>query len=294
MTIFKELTKDNIRSFLEAANSIQKTDHSKWLEFLNKHKFHVNASFPENTDSDEYLNFQLDVWKMISGRLEYSPAADEKNPNMQYVHGIQDTYPYVTKDQVEIANYFTAVAEILRRLRVPPPAKIIEYGTGWAHAARFLSYSGYSVTALDIEDHFLRLIPKFQLAGSADIDCIHSSFTDTSFDNDIYDAAVFFECFHHCLEHSRLVEQLRKVLRRGAQIIFCAEPFYDDWFDYPWGVRLDGHSIWAINNFGWMELGFTKKYISGLLEKNGFSVEWSSVSGIGAYGNFCVATLLSK
>lgn len=84
------------------------------------------------------------------------------------------------------------------------------------------------------------------------------------------------------------MNKLWSALKPGGRIVFCGESFYGDWFDFPWGLRLDGHSIWAIRNFGWMELGFREQYIVGLLEKVGFSVT-KSENAIGPIGTIFVA-----
>jgi SAM-dependent methyltransferase len=286
-------TKDAIREFVEKANALQSESHSKWHSYVCSHKFICDLQAPADENSYEYRDFQLNLWKLISGRDTYSPYINEKNDNLKHVASIRDAYPFVSKSPVEIGNYFIAVASILKKIALPPPARILEYGVGWGHTSRFLSNCGFDVTSLDIEQSFLDLIPKFSQAGANDINLVCSSFVDAKFKEKIFDAVIFFECFHHCVEHNTLVSQLRKILKPGGKIIFCAESFYDDWFDYPWGVRLDGHSVWAIRNFGWMELGFKKEYIDRLLCLNGFSAEWTTVEDIGAYGVFCVATLKS-
>jgi SAM-dependent methyltransferase len=232
----------------------------------------------------------LRLWSLISGKEKYNPHANEKNDNLKYVIGISDTYPFVSRNPAEIANYFIAAASILKKLNLAPPARIVEYGVGWAHTTRFLANCGFSVTAVDIEQNYLGLIPTFSQPGAASVSTVCSSFEEAEFEERSFDAAVFFECFHHCLRHRLLISKLRNTLKPGGKIIFCGEPFYEDWFDYPWGVRLDGHSVWAISNFGWMELGFKKNYIEELLRSNGFTAEWSIVEDIGAYGSFLVAT----
>ncbi len=87
--------------------------------------------------------------------------------------------------------------------------------------------------------------------------------------------------------------KLRELLKPGGENVCCDAAFYEGYFDNSWGVRLDGHSVWAIHNFGWMDLGFRKKYMESLFNIHGFSCHWSTVDGIGAYGEFLVATLNS-
>jgi hypothetical protein len=73
-----------------------------------------------------------------------------------------------------------------------------------------------------------------------------------------YDAAVFFECFHHCSNHLKMLANLHHIIKDDGVIAFASEPITD--FPYPWGLRLDGMSVWSIRKFGWLELGFNTSY----------------------------------
>jgi len=70
-----------------------------------------------------------------------------------------------------------------------------------------------------------------------------------------FDAVCFFESFHHCWEFERLLRALHRVLLPGGKVYFGAEPINRD-FTVPWGVRLDGESLFVARKWGWMELGF--------------------------------------
>lgn len=289
--ILTPVREEEIASFVAEANSIIKNDHDKWHKFVNSRKFFVSDIPDIDPTSRHYFDFQMDLWKLVSGRRLYSAEYCEANNNLDHVKGICDFFPFVTKSNQEISNYFIAVASILKNIERPAPASILEFGVGWGHTARFLSNCGYRVVAVDIEKRFLSLLPDYSLIGSVPIVPMCTSFNDFSHVDESFDCVIFFECFHHCIDHIELLNRLHGLLKPKGQIIFCAESFYDDWFDFPWGVRLDGHSVWAIRNFGWMELGFRKAYILDVLTKLGFNVRFSKVDGIGSYGEFCIATI---
>ena len=126
---------------------------------------------------------------------------------------------------------------------------------------------GFDVKAIDIEQRYLDMLQQMALPGSSKIETELVSFNNSEYEAESVDAFVFFECFHHCLSHATLIERLSRTLRPGGRIIFAAEPFYDVWFYFPWGIRLDGHAVWAVRNYGWMELGFRKSYICDLSRK---------------------------
>ena len=49
-------------------------------------------------------------------------------------------------------------------------------------------------------------------------------------------------------------------LKPGGKVLFAAEPI-DETLPMPWGLRLDGGSVWSTRCFGWLELGFTETYL---------------------------------
>ena len=142
---------------------------------------------------------------------------------------------------------------------------------------------------MDIEAKFLEMIQRRAAKEDLRIETIQGEFLELPSEAATFDAALFFECFHHCINFRELIQRLRKVLKPGGKVVFCGETFYGEWFDFPWGVRLDGHSIWAIRNFGWMELGFRESYISRILQDAGFDVE-KSQNPIGVMGSIFTAT----
>lgn len=91
-----------------------------------------------------------------------------------------------------------------------------------------------------------------------------------------YDAALFYESFHHCSNPFSFLENIYEMINDMGIVCFAAEPIvkgYTDFIPYPWGVRLDGMSVWSIREFGWLELGFEHSFFVKTLEQLGFSIE---------------------
>lgn len=286
-----ELSKDSLNAFIKNAQEKLNIDHASWHKYVSETKFTIPLSMSIDEGSEEYFNYQLDLWKLISGRPSYSEEDCEKNDHIVPIPSIRATYPFTSNNSTEIGNYFFGVSNIVRKIGLPVNSKVVEFGIGYGHVTRLLANMGYEVHAIDIEERFLDILPAFHMPGSNSITTEKSSFTGAVFQDRSVDAFVFFECFHHCIGHARLIQTMARALRPGGRILFAAEAFYDDWFDFAWGVRLDGHAVWAIRNFGWMELGFRKSYITSLLESQNFELEWSSISDVGSYGEMLVATL---
>lgn len=284
-------TSDDVRDFVAEANALQTESYEKMIEFLNSHKYNPSTSPPPDENSREFLEWQLALWKEISGRTDYSPSTCEADNNVTLKSGLSNPFPYCTDDPSTTGNYLGAIGLIIKALSLKRGDRVIEFGVGWAHTTISLAKCGYKVTAIDIEKKFLDILTHKAAQEGLDISTHHGEFVDFPEKHIKYDAALFFECFHHCLNFQDLLLKLRSSLTEYGRIVFCGEPFYGDWFDYPWGIRLDGHSIWAIRNFGWMELGFREDYIVGLLTSLGFNTKKLEIPEFGSNGIALVAAL---
>ncbi len=74
-----------------------------------------------------------------------------------------------------------------------------------------------------------------------------------------FDAAVFYESFHHCADHLAMLDRLHRIVRPDGVVLFAAEPVQR--LGYPWGPRLDGLSVWSSRTYGWLELGFDTRLL---------------------------------
>ena len=87
--------------------------------------------------------------------------------------------------------------------------------------------------------------------------------------HDKYNAVIFQSSFHHCLHFDDLIKVIRSnVLAEGGRIYFFCEPIYKN-YTFPWGLRHDGESIWAITCNHWLELGFDWNFFFKLMLRNG-------------------------
>jgi len=89
-----------------------------------------------------------------------------------------------------------------------------------------------------------------------------------------FDAAVFFASFHHCSDHLQMLRNLTHIVREQGIVAFGSEPITA--LPYPWGLRLDGMSVWSTRKFGWLENGFTASYFAAALDRTGWRAESTS------------------
>lgn len=222
---------------------------------------------PSDPGSDEYANYQMRLYERISGR-RYEPLRTELATGLSYQDATANPWPYQTRDPSTIGHYLLGVGQILRVIGRCPAHAVLEYGPGWGHTTIAMARSGLEVTAVDVEPMFLRVIQHQAELFNLSIVTHHGTFGDVPDPNATFDVVVFFECFHHCFDHRALIGRLRRKLNPGGRIILCNENI-GDVSPYPWGVRMDAHSLWAIRELGWMELGFTEPYIIDLFRSEG-------------------------
>jgi hypothetical protein len=77
-----------------------------------------------------------------------------------------------------------------------------------------------------------------------------------------------------------MVDRLGTLVAPSGKILFSSEPI-DYKQPYPWGLRLDGQSVWAIRRNGWLELGFNIRYFRALMAQRGWRLEHRALPGCG-------------
>lgn len=156
----------------------------------------------------------------------------------------------------------------------PNAESFIEYGSGWGNLVIPLARSGMNVTAIDIDQGFINRTKDEADLLNLRIDLVKSDFIEGTYkrSNCRYDVVIFSSSFHHCLEFFELLNTIRDtILTPEGKIYFFAEPVYES-LSFPWGLRYDGESIWAITCNKWFELGFSEEFFRGMFPKLGMSI----------------------
>lgn len=217
--------------------------------------------------SDTYRAGQFALYHRISARPDYSTdnevsgfAVDPKCP-----------FPYYTKSASTVGDQLMAVGYLIKTMALPSGSSVLEFGPGWGNTTIALAQMGYDVTALDIDPNFVQLIRDRGALFGLTPDARVGAFLDAANIDRQYDAVLFYECFHHCSDHVQLLTDLHRVVKPGGKVVLAAEPIFDG-FHAPWGLRLDGESLWAIRQNGWLELGFTESYFVETCLRQGWMV----------------------
>jgi len=236
---------------------------------MSKFRIAVPEGIPTDPFSDEYAQFQINLYAQIAGK-QYT--LENESVPFDVDEAAKTPYPYSSGNAQTVGLQFTAIGALLRSMDLHRGARILEFGAGWGNTSIALARAGYDVTAVDLEPRFCELIQRRAAIAGVKIETINEDFFWVeSFKGVPFDAIVFFECFHHCADHLRLLRALHTALKPDGRVFFGAEPVTNE-LPMPWGVRLDGESLWAIRTHGWLELGFTQDYFTEALFATGWDV----------------------
>jgi SAM-dependent methyltransferase len=224
---------------------------------------------PADPDSAEYRAVQMRFYEWLHGK-PYA-TANEVSAFDVAAH-VRRPFPYSTGSPDTVGHQLIAIGHLIRTLGLREGQSVLEFGPGWGNTTLALARMGCRVTAVDVERNFIDLIAGRARAKDLEIELLHGDFGLAATIDRRFDAVLFFECFHHCADHQSLVASLDRVVAPGGKVLFAAEPILDE-FPLPWGLRMDGESLWAIRRQGWLELGFQETYFRGLLARHGWRVD---------------------
>ncbi|MGP9811914.1 class I SAM-dependent methyltransferase [Rhodopseudomonas sp. NSM] len=240
--------------------------HDAMLRLI--HSFHYR--FPE-PPADPHSAAYKDFWAE-----QYRQVAQRDYAFRNELHHFDDgadvaIYPYNTRDPKIVALHLIAAGTILDSITKPPPARVLEMGVGWGNTALQIGLCGYDVTVLDIEQKYLDIVKRRFGREGLDVNCINGEFFSAEQIDGKFDIILFYECFHHCIEHVALLAMLKRKLNPGGIILFAGETI-DNTLPFAWGLNPSGQGVWSIRHHGWMELTFTERYFLDLLHRAGFEV----------------------
>jgi 2-polyprenyl-3-methyl-5-hydroxy-6-metoxy-1,4-benzoquinol methylase len=230
-----------------------------------------------NPFGEDYKNEIYLILAKITKRANYDPQRDEQAPFLSEEIVRYAPTVYSAGDSVFLGDIFQSFGAVFKALNVKVGDSVLEYGCGDGQIALNLSRMGCRVTAVDIEGRYIERINEQARLFHTKVLALQGEFGIAE-PGITYDRILFFEAFHHALEHQKLLPKLRSLLSEGGFIVFAGEPILsaDNYFrqtlPYPWGPRLDGLSLVAMKTYGWCELGFQREYFIDLLMRSGFLV----------------------
>jgi 2-polyprenyl-3-methyl-5-hydroxy-6-metoxy-1,4-benzoquinol methylase len=255
---------DELDEVLEECERAARVSDDELRRVFQTFRMDFSTQLPSDPFSAEYATAQMALYERIAGR----PYSTENEASIFDVEAAAvRPFPYTSSCQVA-GVHLGAIGFLLRNMQLRPGAQVLEIGPGWGNVTLALAQLGFEVTALDIEPRFCELIRERARRVGVEIEVVNNDFFWIESVLSRFDAIVTFESLHHCADHRRLLQSLGPALAPGGHVYFGAEPITPD-LPVPWGLRLDGESLWAIRRNGWLELGFRPGYFRRALRRAG-------------------------
>ena len=247
---------EELESYFEHAETCFQQSSDMGLAALNRIRLAPPKQLPRDPCSTEYADAQMSLYLKISGRKAYSAVESEKS-DFDFERLKDKPYPFFTQSPNQVWEQYSGIGHLIRSLNPHPQSKILEFGSGWGNVAIPLAQMGHEVTCVEIDTLMVNLLHYRSQQLKQNLEIIQTDML--KFDTERkFDAIVFYESFHHCLNHLKFLDRLPAFLKDGGKVIFAGEPI--SIFQFPWGLRLDGLSLWSIRKYGWFELGFSRPY----------------------------------
>ena len=281
---------DEVDDFVDAADRLAAISHSERNEFLMS-RWLPYGDPPRGADgeadpfSSAYRDWGMSQWRAASGRAHSALDLEHDNNIVANEAQLLRLYPFVSGDTAFIAQYMMGVYYALGLLTDAPNRRMVEYGVGWGNTTVATLQAGFDVLAVDIDPKWLELLRlrAAKLGVAERLSVFVGEFGALPPGIQAPGGVLFYECFHHALNHDETLGLLKQQLADGGLVLFAAEAIAKH---YPndWGVRLDGHSVWAIRRFGWMELAFSEDYFIRLTRRHHFELQRHQLNEGGAFG----------
>ena len=263
---------DALDAELTKAAQLFSTSEDEARSLLQGFRLELPGGRPPDPFSSQYRDWTWSLYCSISGHSEYT-IANESSP-FDLERAIVRPFPFETGSATVVGGDLVARGHLMRclgdaSLGLTPPARIVEFGPGWGNLTIDLVSTGFEVTAVEVDEQFCTLIQKRCLSPE-NLTVVREDMLAFA-PEDLYDAAIFFESFHHCADHLTMLRNLHNIVRPGGAVFFASEPVQK--MDYPWGPRLDGLSVWSTRSYGWLELGFDASYFELALSQTGWNAK---------------------
>lgn len=243
--------------------------------------------------SAEYRAAVLDFYAVLrarAGDAAYVTERDEASDTGGRVPANLWTglVPWSFRDLKLSAEFLLSWGHILQLLEVAPGQSVLEYGPGSGQILLMLARMGVQAHGVDIDRTALDGIRAQADALGLPVALDRAVFGE-GFDGRRFDAILFFEAFHHALDFPALLERLHERLAPGGRLVLCGEPIVEMPFPgipFSWGPRLDALSIYCMRKWGWMELGFTRPFLTEAARRAGWQMTPHPFPGCGRASAF--------
>ena len=215
-----------------------------------------------------YRAAAMELYLSLRGRAGqgYVAARDEAHAAAVPADLWRALVPWSFGSAAMVSEHLLAWGHIFAHLNLPAGGAVLEYGPGSGQILLMAARTGYRAFGVDINPDALAAIAAQAKHLGLSVELEAGEF-GAGFAGRKFDTILFYEAFHHAIDFDRLLGLLHTRLNPGGRVVLCGEPIVagrSKAIPYPWGPRLDGLSVFCMRRFGWMELGFTHRYLMRL------------------------------
>jgi SAM-dependent methyltransferase len=269
----REIALDALDAELDGATALMGESPERAQSLLGGFVVALPSPPPPDPFSEAYREWTWDLYRRISGRESYDTTHEASPFDLERAR--TRPFPYesgslkmVGRDLAARGHILDTLSKALSPVDGSARLRVVEFGTGWGNLTADLVATGLDVTAVELDPKFCALIGQRCAAGPGEL-TVHEGDMLGFATDELFDAAVFYESFHHCADHLALLDRLHHIVRPNGPVLFAAEPVQR--LAYPWGPRLDGLSVWSSRTYGWLELGFDTRYFDAALARTGWT-----------------------
>ena len=181
--------------------------------------FEMQRPIAPNDDpfSARYISAEWDLYRRISQRDQYEVSNESMDLDIE--SALVMPYPYSTGSPVQVADQLGACSFIIRSLGLERSMQVVEFGPGWANLTLQFAMMGIDTTAVEVEPRFAELL-RGRGSGNTHLDVVVCDMLDFEPPHQ-YDAAIFYESFHHCSDHLRMLRLLHSIVKDTGVVVFA-------------------------------------------------------------------------
>ena len=179
----------------------------------------LNASMPEDPFSKDYYDFQMGIYEKIAGK-DYVVSNEVSAFDVSAM--VRRPFPYSSGSTSTAGMHLSAMGFVISNLQLQPGARILEFGPGWGNTTLALASLGFNVTAVDVEKNFCDLIQARASLNGVGVRVVNSDFFWCETVSEQYDAILFYESFHHCSDHIRLLRGLHRAVKPNGRVFLSS------------------------------------------------------------------------
>jgi 2-polyprenyl-3-methyl-5-hydroxy-6-metoxy-1,4-benzoquinol methylase len=256
-----------LNAFVEKSDALGGPGHPEteayWADFSYEPTAPVDVRLP--SDSSEYFSQMIGLYEEISARKLDQKANELTKLDVARLAAAES--PYTDQTARDRTMHYLRIAKAVRTANLIKGAAVLDMGCGWGLSSELLAQFGFHVSAVDINPLFTELVRRRAARLDLKIDVTTCAFEEFSAAPEVFDAVLFYECFHHAVRPTDLLRNVQAFMKPAGKLILAGEPIQATYWP-EWGLRLDALSVYCIRKFGWFESGWSASYLEKILLRN--------------------------